>query len=584
MAAGRLSFLRSPTLWALFALFGAEFALFDQVGARNHSWIYPRWNDQVQYLTECYTGWEFMRSHGFWSGLWQTLVNPSAQGTLHDFEGVLAFSVAGGPSRSAVLALNMLALIAWQAALFFAVARIIGSRSLAWTATALPLVLSWPWNGWAGSMADFRLDHFAMCAFGITFATALLTDGFRSTRWSLAFGIAVGFTLLTRFLTGTYFTLVFASCLIWVLCAKDRGLRSRNLGLSALVAFTLAAPIFWLNRDWVWNYYWIGHFTGPESAIRSPNMNFTRSVEFIWGNLRDRHLGTTFWWTAGLASAVWIFYAVSAWWPWTRDLKKRTLGKVFLSAANSESPANPSAEPMAPIPWSWLGFSAIFTLAPATVLTLHSQKSEIVLGVIVPGFIGLIVFSWLLLLRFVATRTPPAVLRNLAVIPALLACGQAALYFRQVVHAPPHDAAHAADMRAINRIADRIFSAATEAKLPRTWIGVNQVSSGFDALVLSVICYERHRVWMPFAMTLPTGIMEADEKLVMERVAQSDFFFLVVDGYLSDWPFDKQQRALVPKILAWCEANRRAVDHVEIFDQRMVLYQRREIPFAIERP
>ncbi len=101
MAAGRLSFLRSPTPWMLLALFGAEFALFDQVGARHHSWIYPRWNDQVQYLTECYTGWEFMQAHGFWRGVWQTLINPSAQGTLHDFAGVLAFTVAGGPSRSA---------------------------------------------------------------------------------------------------------------------------------------------------------------------------------------------------------------------------------------------------------------------------------------------------------------------------------------------------------------------------------------------------------------------------------------------------------------------------------------------------
>src|SRR4051812_23802398 len=75
MAAGRLNFLRRPTLWALLALFAAEFTLFDQVGARNHSWIYPRWNDQVQYLTECYKGWEFLRAHGFWRGIAETLLN-----------------------------------------------------------------------------------------------------------------------------------------------------------------------------------------------------------------------------------------------------------------------------------------------------------------------------------------------------------------------------------------------------------------------------------------------------------------------------------------------------------------------------
>ncbi len=213
MAVGPLRFLRSPTGLTLCIVLATEFVLFDQVAARNHSWIYPRWNDQVQYLTECYTGWEFMKSHGFWAGLWQTLVNPSAQGTLHDSAGVLAFTVAGGPSRSALLALNMLALMAWQAAWFVAVVRTTGSRSLAWAAAALPLLLGWPWNGWAGSMADFRLDHFAMCSFGIAFAAALLTDGFRSWRWSLVFGVVVGLTLLVRFLTGTYFSLIFLDAL-----------------------------------------------------------------------------------------------------------------------------------------------------------------------------------------------------------------------------------------------------------------------------------------------------------------------------------------------------------------------------------
>lgn len=199
MAGARPSLVRSPTGWALLAAGATEFLLFDQIASRHHSWIYPRWNDQVQYLTECYTGWEYLKAHGFWAGLWQTLINPSAQGTLHDFAGMLAFTVAGGPSRSALLALNMLALIAWQAAWFLAIARGTGSRSLAWTGAALPLLLGWPWNGWAGSMADFRLDHFAMCAFGIAFACAQLIRGFQSRRWSLLFGAAVGFTLLTRF-------------------------------------------------------------------------------------------------------------------------------------------------------------------------------------------------------------------------------------------------------------------------------------------------------------------------------------------------------------------------------------------------
>jgi hypothetical protein len=479
----------------------------------------------------------------------------------------------------------MLALIAWQAATFFALVRVTRSHSLAWAGAALPVALAWPWNGWAGSMADFRLDHFAMCAFGISFAAALLADGFRSTRWSIAFGAAVGFTLLTRFLTGTYFTLIFLACLTWLLCTQDRWRRVRNLGLAALTAFGLAAPIFWLNREWVWNYYWIGHFTGPESAIRSPHMNFSRSLNFVWSNVRDRHLGAMFGWATGLASALWVFYAVIAWWPWTRDPAKRATGKFFWTEANLDRGTPPPASrPQAPLPWSMLRLSAIFMLAPATVLTLHSQKSEIVLGVILPGLIGLIVFFWLVLLRFVGAHTPPTLLRNLAAIPTLVVCTLTTWHFHRAVEAPPHDSERTSDLRAINQLADRVFTSVNLAKLTRPWVGVNQISTGFDALVLSVICYERHKVWVPFAMTLPTGIMEADEKLIMERVALSDFFFLVVDGPVSDWPFDRQQRALLPKVQAWCEANRRPVARYEIFGQRMVLYQRPEIPFASGRP
>lgn len=575
MAGARPRLLRSPTGWALIAACAAEFALFDQVAARHHSWIFPRWNDQVQYLTECYTGWEYLKAHGFWAGLWQTLVNASAQGTLHDFAGMLAFTVAGGPSRSALLALNMLALIAWQAAGFIAVARGTGSRSLAWTAAALPLLLAWPWNGWAGSMADFRLDHFAMCALGVTFACAQLTDGFRSGPWSLGFGAAVGLTLITRFLTGTYFTLIFIGLGVWSLGTPDRVRRLRHLALAALVAFTLAAPVFWLNRDWVWNYYWIGHFTGPESAIRSPHMNFERSVAFVWGNFQGRHLGPAFWRAVTLASGMWGAFAAAGWF----SRRRKTCPTASAPDGATSSARSAPALPQAPFQLKdWAATSAIFALSPAIVLTLHSQKSEIVLGVIAPGFIGLIVTAWWAA-RHLTERQLPAALRWIAVLPALLVCVLAALHFQRAIQAPAHDAEHTADMRTINRIADRIFESLTAAKLARPWVGVNEVSSGLDALVLSVICYERHRIWVPFAMTLPTGIAEADEKLVMERVALSDFFFLVEAGYLSDWPFDRQQRALAPKVRAWCEAHRRAVETYDIFGQRMVLYQRREIPF-----
>src|SRR5688572_6305012 len=111
--------IRSPTWWLAVALL-AEFLLFDQFGAKRFTHLYPRWNDQIQYLTESYAGYEYARAHGAGAGLWQTLANRSAQGTLHDTWALIAFTLAG-PSRSAALAINMVALMAWQVALYVVV-------------------------------------------------------------------------------------------------------------------------------------------------------------------------------------------------------------------------------------------------------------------------------------------------------------------------------------------------------------------------------------------------------------------------------------------------------------------------------
>lgn len=115
-----IRWLRSPRAFtgaALLALFLAEFLLFDRLTSRHHAWVYPRWNDQIQYLTEAYTGYEFARAHGLPAALGHALSKPAAQGTLHDVFALLIFALAG-PSRSAALSLNMLAFLAWQAVLF----------------------------------------------------------------------------------------------------------------------------------------------------------------------------------------------------------------------------------------------------------------------------------------------------------------------------------------------------------------------------------------------------------------------------------------------------------------------------------
>ena len=72
-------------------------------GAYWHTGIYPRWNDQIQYLTEAYTGYEYLLAHGFWAGCGTCSPAPAAQGTLGDCYALLLFRLVGpraaAPSR-----------------------------------------------------------------------------------------------------------------------------------------------------------------------------------------------------------------------------------------------------------------------------------------------------------------------------------------------------------------------------------------------------------------------------------------------------------------------------------------------------
>ena len=98
--------------------------------------------------------------------------------------------------------------------------------------------------------------------------------------------------------------------------------------------------------------------------------------------------------------------------------------------------------------------------------------------------------------------------------------------------------------------------------------------------MLRVICYERQHVWMQFEMTLPTGIAEPAESVVREQLSRSDFVFLGSDDTpAGPYPYDQKLAALRPQLRAWCDAHLRPAVHFTLLGRRVVLYQRREIPF-----
>ena len=531
-------------------MFAGEFWLFDQVGAHRHTWIYARWNDQVQYLTEAYSGWELVRLHGFFAGLGQAVIRPCAQGTLHPVLAILAFTVAGGPSRSAALALNMLAMILWQAVSAFATWRRTGSRSLAGAAAALPLALAWPWNNFAGSAIDFRLDHLALCGMGTTLAACFWSDGFRSRSGSAAFGLATGFTVLTRFITAVYLTPIFAVLLLGLLGGPDRARRWRcALGAVALAA-AIAVPFLWLDHPYIWSYYGIGHSTGPEAAVRDPHMDFWVSAVWLVRGVGRDHLGPTL----GLI----VLGGTLAFGGGALGWRRRNPAAVAPGAASPRA-----ARQLA-------GIGLLFAVVPALILVQHKLKSDIVIGISAPGILALVLSLWIVL-----AAASAVVWRGLSAGAVVLAC---AGFFVARQYAPAYAPGFVVDARKVAELAETIFRRSRQAGLKEPRVGVDYITDSIDAEAMRLLCYEHHRVMVPFVMTLPTGIVAEPEDLLLERVRQSDFFLLTEDGPPGGWPFDVEMRALYPRSRAWCDAHLRLVDRFPLFGRRMVLYQRKEIP------
>jgi hypothetical protein len=540
---------RNRWLWLLAgAIMVLEFYAFERLAAHRQAMIYPRWSDQIQYLTESYQSYDELKSHGWLRGLAYACTNPAAQGTLHDIVAVVAFGLFG-PSRVVALDLNLLVFVAWQAMTLFALRRLTGSTALGWLGFGLLLCLAGPWTGDAGSAVDFRLDHAAMCMWGIAAACALLTRGFRDLRWSLAFGLFTGLTVVERFLTGAYFAPVFFATAVWILCGNERKTRLRNLVLAGLVAFMLAAPFFWMHRSWIINYYWQGHFANAESAARAPGLGLWGSVDYIVTGFWSRHLGWVF---GGFALTLTVV---------------PLLLESFWHRIRTARPA---------LDRDWLFAAVMFFAVPTLILCLHRQKSEYVLGVMAPGLVLLLLWLWHLQLPETGGRlrpTWPPVRPLVAGAAVLLGLG----YFGLRQAAPPYEPRLLADSRIVVAFADRLQALKPGTKAPR--IGIDQIMDSLDGVVIRVVGYERHRTWLPVDTRLPINILATDENIIFERLAECDYFFLTDEmrGY-GYWPYDLQMRRLYPQLKAWCDTHMKRVEGLSIDEKQMSLYQRQAIP------
>ncbi len=483
--------------------------------------IYPRWFDQVQYLEEAYQTYEFSLLHGFLPALRGAFLDTAPQGALHQVLGLAAFTLCGA-SRDAALTLNMLGFLALQAATFLAAWKLTRSAGIGWLAAGLLLALACPWSGGPASVVDFRLDWLAACTYGIALGCAMAGSQFRSTPWAVAFGCAVGVALLTRTLTGVYFALIFLALLLGLMAGRDRGRRGARLLLSGLVAAAIAGPVLWHKRQAIHDYYWVGHVSGPEHALRDAHLGFVRSVGWI--------LARVFFTEVGIAAILLGLVAIG------------TLLALRPPAALRTGPAAPFREPAR---FDW-GIALVFFLAPVGVLCAHPAKTS------PPSTVALAPVVWLMVLGAAraARGTKPVDLTRIgagAAAAGLVICGVLA-----ATHRPTSQAL--ADSRKLDAIVDYLYYRTQECGLRHPRVAVTLVSGALNADAFSVIGYERHRRWMGFTPTLPSGPFEVAPGTVEHLLEQSDFVFLLgTDDTVL--PFDRQMMRRFAQTRSWCDSH-----------------------------
>jgi len=507
---------RALTVLALIAVMAAELSLFCWGTSRHSAWIYPRWFDQVQYLSEAYDTFGVARAHGFVAAAAHALREPSPQGALHAFLALIVFEVAG-PSRAAALSVNMLAFLALQGVTFGAVSRMSRSRVLPWGAMGLLAALWVPWSGNSGSATDFRLDWMSACAYGAALGVALAGNGFRSTRASALFGVSVGLVLLLRFLTAVYFGLIYAGLAVWLLTERGRARRLGNLILSAAIAAVLSGWAFWHSRHPIYGYYWMGHFGGPEAALRNQHMGPSAALMWFASQLLFQHVGVA---VAALGLA----------------------GAAVILGSRSASPPGEHAKKGVPGS-AWLIVTLFFAM-PAAILTLHPAKASQPLVVLVVPVVWMIVLAWMQLGR----RAPSRIMGLVAGSAA--ACGALIFVARQAAEAAPRE--DLSEFRAINAVADFVYFRSEEAGLTAPRIAVTGVSDALSAGVLGVLGFERHGHPMGyFQAVLPEDLEEIPRDTVEADLGASDFV-LVITQAPALWPFDRQMARMRPENLAWC--------------------------------
>jgi 4-amino-4-deoxy-L-arabinose transferase-like glycosyltransferase len=205
--------------------------------------------DESGYLQFSLSNFDALHDQGVWTFA-KTVGGRGTFGPLLPFVTSLAYPVVGRGIFGSLLVLPAFAAVLVVAS--FGLARRFVSAP--WALVATLAVGTMP------AVTDYtRLFHFALPATACMTAAlwALVrSDGFRRSRWAIAFGCFVGFTLLSRTMTVAFVpAFALAAATQFLVKAPDLRARLRNLALAVAAAVVVAGPWYLANARSVYTLY-----------------------------------------------------------------------------------------------------------------------------------------------------------------------------------------------------------------------------------------------------------------------------------------------------------------------------------------
>jgi hypothetical protein len=510
--------LPSVCFTLLITILAAELSAFIWNARLHQAWIYPRWTDQSQYLKEAYGAYETAQISGVSQGIHQVFANHSPQGTLHGLFGIGLFAIIG-PSRLAALSLNGVAFVVLQAALFFALRHISRRNAIAFASLGLIAAISFPWSEVPGSAIDFRLDWMATCAYGTALAFAILSDGFKSLKWSLLFGFAVGFTVLLRFICAVYFGLAIIPLLLWMFARREHRIQAVRLLVSACVALTISGPFLWVSRKSIFSYYWISQIVSPGIQAHSPSVRFFPSLATLFKELFAGQLG-----------------------PYALIIGSGTA--FALLGIRNQSLKDPTdvLEDWPAVHFAWT-LAGLFFMAPFAVLAIHPIKDAQHLSILIPSLVVMAVLTW----SHIAQGISRDALNRVSA--GVFLSGTAIFVVAQINNKPSDDNGKA--FRQINGLSDFLFFRAQELGLKAPSISETRYTDALSADSLEVLGYERHHKLIQYHSMFADASLVPTREAVFQNLVDSDFV-LIVTGHPPISPLDETMERLRPEIQSWC--------------------------------